>query len=182
MLSLSSYSGVLFVYFAVNNVPFLAVPFFDRSEIWWLLFKYSALIAGIILLSRAALYCTFKAFRKGDTLKSIEIRPLEGVAIPTYIGLFVIALEISNHEKFEMIGLLVALFLLWRLIERIFYFNPLWLLFGYRFYEVKTVRSNTITLITKRQNLKGVIELDQLREINKYTYIEEDIHDSSGKM
>ncbi len=180
LLSLSSYSGVLFVYWAINDIPFMQQPAIIKESQYAVLSKYAVMLLALLLLSRAALWLAIHVFKPGDTLKSAEIRPIEGVAIPTYIGLFVIALELSDADTYQATGLLVALFLLWRLFERIFYFNPIWLLFGYRFYEVKTQRSNTITLITKRSNLKGIIDLDQLREINKYTYLEEKVNDSSS--
>jgi len=88
--------------------------------------------------------------------------------------MFVIALEISSGLEVEKsIAVLVLLFILWGLFERVFYFNPVWLLFGYRFYEARSEAGNTFTVISRRRNLKGAQAFKNLRKINEYTFMEQ---------
>lgn len=113
-------------------------------------------------------------FKSGETLDASELKPIESTAMPVYIGLFVIALGLGTDKLGQAFIVLSVLLVLWGLFERVFYFNPIWLFFGYRFYEVRTKHDNTFTLVTRRADLKGAMEFQDLRRINNYTYLEEE--------
>lgn len=176
LMSLSSFSGVIYFYIvARQDVPFVSANtdiLFDDPTINFAV-KNGIYAAGFIGMSLLTLALVPKSFKGGETMKAKETRPIESVAVPTYIGMFVIAVEIAGIDN-AVAGyiILVALFLFWRRIERIFYFNPVWLIFGYRFYEVKTEDGNAYTLITKRSRLKGGYEFEELNRINNYTFFE----------
>jgi len=173
LLSISSFSGVLY-FFVLTNLDaqvkemnlFGLMPFdtFIVRQVSYLLVFFSFALLTLILTRR-----TFKA---EDTLRVTEIKPIESVAVPTYIGLFVIAIGLNSVVAPIAAVILIIMFLFWMRLERIFYFNPIWLFFGYRFYEIKSDRENTYTLITKRDRLKGKQSLVGLRRINNYTFLE----------
>lgn len=174
LLSLSSYSGVIY-FFVINrqDIPYISMRLFgvvNQDTFWARNFIYTVLF---VLLAYLTLLVTKKVFRAGDSLIVSEVRPIESVAVPTYIGLFVIALGISNSGDASAVLVLVALFLLWTRLEKIFYFNPIWLFFGYRFYEVKSKDGNVYTLVTKKDKLKGSSKFANLRRINDYTFLED---------
>ncbi len=176
LMSLSSFSGVIYFYIvAKQDVPLVSlnwVALSDEPSVIFIL-KNVAYIIGFISMSLVALTLVIKAFKGGETMIAKETRPIESVAVPTYIGMFVIAVEIAGIDNVTAgYIILIALFLFWRRIEKIFYFNPVWLIFGYRFYEVKTKDGNAYTLITKRDRLKGGHEFTQLNRINNYTFFE----------
>ncbi len=129
-------------------------------------------ILTFTIFAYITLRLTTYIYSNAETLTIQEEKPIESVAVPTYIGLFVIAIGLQELSQGVGYIVLVILFLFWRRLEKIFYFNPIWLFFGYRFYEVKSGKNNTYTLITKRSKLKGSYSLSKLRRLNDYTYLE----------
>lgn len=180
ILSLSSFFGVILFYLLVApSVQFSLVnwqvidgtkPFAWCENYWlWTL----AVGALFISLSRLSLMAAERvAWLKHDTLQAAAIRPIEATAIPTYIGLFVISLELGDNPPAQALAVLAVLFVLWCWFERVFYFNPMWLLFGYRFYEAEDKAGNSFTVISRRRNLKGAQSLTNLKRINDYTFLE----------
>ena len=173
LLSISSFSGVLYFYVVTN----LDDEILKWSPFGWSIFslfwiRQIAYVAFFALFALATLMITKRIFKSGDKLEVIEIKPIESVAVPTYISLFVIALGLSTIETSLSLVILTILFLFWTRLEKIFYFNPIWLFFGYRFYEIKSSNENTYTLITKRDRLKGKQRLSDLRRLNNYTFLE----------
>lgn len=172
LLTLSSFSGVILFFLLVKQdidvLPFVDVP--DLLSHYWI--RGVGLVLCFVLLSGVSLKFAISFIKSSETLESAEIKPIENIAMPTYIGLFVIALEIGDNKIEESIAVLAVLLVLWGFFERVFYFNPVWLLFGYRFYEVKTVNHNSFTLITKRQDIKESVKLTNVKRINEYTFLE----------
>ena len=80
----------------------------------------------------------------------------------------------SGFNMVDAVGVvtMLLLFIFWRKIERILYFNPIWLLLKFRFYEIKAEDGGTYTLITRRQDMKNTQYIDSLLRINNYTYME----------
>lgn len=173
LLSVSSFSGVLY-FFVVTNFDDEVRTFspygIELLSIFWLRHLLYVLFFGIFAL--ITLMVTKRTFSPGETLQAVELKPIESVAVPTYIGLFVIALGLSSMPAGTACIIILILFLFWTRLEKIFYFNPIWLFFGYRFYEVKSGRDNTYTLITKKDRLKGKQNFANLRRLNNYTYLE----------
>lgn len=173
LFSLSSFSGIL-VFLAISKKIKLSdlsfIPNID-SRI------NSAWNCGLILLI-AFLFALFVLWLcenylpKIDTLKVSEIKPVEGVFLPVYIGLFVIALELGDSLTTETTFLVLFLFILWIYFESVSYFNPFFLFFRYRFYEVKSENNISFVLITKQKDLKKITTLESLIRINNFTFME----------
>lgn len=176
LLTLSSFSGVIYFFFVINqfDIPYIGLPSFLKGNTLGFITKNACAVVLLVLFSYLSLQLARRVFRSGETLDASELKPIESTAMPTYIGLFVIALGLGADKLGEAFIVLTVLLVLWGLFERVFYFNPLWLFFGYRFYEVHTRHDNTVTLVTKRTDLKGAMEFQNLRRINNYTYLEED--------
>lgn len=176
VLSISSFSGVLFFFVVTKqDIPLLSLPTLPISGIGLFLAKNAIYAVTFLFLAYLTLILSGHVFRGGETLKVVEIKPIESVAVPTYIGMFVISIGLAQSEATPGLvsaTILFALFIFWRKIEKIFYFNPIWLIFGYRFYEVRTEKGNTYTFITKRDRLKGSDNFGGLNRINNYTYFE----------
>ena len=172
MMTISAFFGVI-VFWLISSQALESM--YDTLpavlQDFWL--GVAAIVAVFAVLSWLSLRLARKTFPDGNSLKADEIKPIENIAMPTYIGMFVIALEIGGSLDLQRSSaVLILLLILWWLFERVFYFNPVWLLFGYRFYEAKTVNGNTFTVISKQKNLKGNCDFDNLRKINEYTYLE----------
>lgn len=100
----------------------------------------------------------------------IEIELANNNFLPTYLGYFFVSLGIENIPTLIVVFGIIYVF---TALSQTLYFNPIFLLFGYHFYFIKTSRNVKIFLITK-QKLKtpGEDSFDNLRRINNYTFIE----------
>jgi hypothetical protein len=174
VLTLSSFSGVLYFYFVINqfNIPYLKMPAALNQTTSGFTVKNLLAVIVLLLFSYLSLLLAKAVFRPGETLNIKEVKSIEAAAMPTYIGLFVIALGLGEDKIREGLTILAVLFVLWGLFERVFYFNPIWLFFGYRFYEIRTQQDNTFTLVARKSSLKGEMQLTNLRRINNYTFLE----------
>jgi len=173
LLSLSSFSGVLYFYIVGRqDIPFVSLHQLHINDGHTFLIRNLAYLIIFGIFAYITLIFTRLAFQTGETLVVDEEKPIESVAVPTYIGLFVIALSLGSMSQETSLVVLIILFAFWTRLEKIFYFNPIWLFFGYRFYEVKSASKNTYTLVTKRDRLKGKHDFDKLRRINNYTFLE----------
>lgn len=107
-----------------------------------------------------------------DKAQVVAITPIENNLTPTYIGLFVIALSINMLNVGASLVILLLLFVWWTLFERTSYFNPLWLILGWHFYEITCDTGITVFLITKQKDCKQPSNITNLRRINNYTFME----------
>lgn len=142
-------------------------------------------IFGIYGIAYISAYLAKRYFSNTGSFTIAEIKPLESVAVPTYIGLFVVSMGVASVDfdgrvvlpglnMVDAVGIVTMslLFIFWRKIERILYFNPIWLLLKFRFYEIKAEDGGTYTLITQREDMKNTRYMDSLLRINNYTYME----------
>lgn len=190
LFSLSSFTGIL-IFFLVNKDTH--IPIFDfgfDENILWLKYLIIFIIAFlyaylVLFFSRYFLWNSdtlelLKEIKKNDGTKKVirwEIKPAEWIFLPVYIWLFVVALELWNPFSLEIWILVFFLFTLWFFFEGVSYFNPFFLFFWYRFYELKDVNNISYMLITRRKDLKEVINLDKLTRINNFTYLEYKMYD-----
>ncbi len=174
LLTLSSFLGVIYFFLIVTpfDVPYASLPPSFQANWEGYVAKIVFLTVIFVIFSWVTLKIASSVFKSGDTLDVREIKPIESTAMPTYIGLFVIALGLKDDKIAQSFVVLAVLLILWGYFERVFYFNPIWILFGFRFYEAKTAQENTFTLITKRQDLKQSQQFNGLRRINEYTFLE----------
>ena len=92
--------------------------------------------------------------------------------LPSYLGYFFVALSVGNWETlFFVYGVLFA----FTFLSQALYFNPLFLLFGFEFYNVKTINGASIFLISRQKyKTPGEVSMEVAYRINNYTYIEKD--------
>jgi len=86
------------------------------------------------------------------------------------LGYFFVALSINNCETLWFVyGVLFVL----TYLSQALYFNPLFLLFSYEFYNIKTKNGTAIFLISKERYKKpDDIQIPLAYRINNYTFIE----------
>jgi len=99
-----------------------------------------------------------------------EIELANNNFLPTYLGYFFVSLGISDTPTLIVVFLMIYVF---TYLSQTLYFNPIFLIFGYHFYFIKTINNVKIFLIT-RKNLKTPKEdnFENLRRINNYTFID----------
>ena len=123
------------------------ISIFDASVSLTLLFLILLLLAFVITV-------IIKIWSPRDVSQVTAIRPIENNLTPTYIGLFVIALSINTLNFGASLVILLLLFIWWTLFEKMSYFNPLWLILGWHFYEITCSTGSTVFLVTKRKDYK----------------------------
>lgn len=107
-----------------------------------------------------------------DTFESGEILSIEyanNSFLPSYLGYFFVALSINNLETLFFIYIILFIF---TFLSQALYFNPLFLIFRFNFYNVTNRNGVSFFLISRRSFRKpGQVALTASR-INNYTYIE----------
>lgn len=125
------------------------------------------LLIGLMLLIIIPLLILY--IKKGnETIKINTVEPSEFKYVFTYLSMFVIALSIKTYEVFIIIGIII-MFLLFRI--RYIYFNPILLLLGYRFYDIKTSNSKIILYICKESNLYESPDISGAYRLNNDVFI-----------
>jgi hypothetical protein len=90
--------------------------------------------------------------------------------LPSYLGYFFVALSVSDLQTLYFVyGILFA----FTFMSQALYFNPIFLLFGYEFYNVRTKGGTSIFLISRERYKKPEdVSISAARRINDYTFIE----------
>ena len=125
------------------------------------------LLTGLsILLSRGL---GKDAFTKGQ-VASIEYA--NNAFLPSYLGYFFVALSIPDLKTLMFVYVILFVF---TYFSQALYFNPLFLIFGYKFYNVTTAEGAVIFLISKKNfRVPAEIDIPDARRINGYTFLEKD--------
>jgi len=106
-------------------------------------------------------------FKKGS-VESIE--HANNSFLPSYLGYFFVALSISGWEALWFVYVILLVF---TFLSQALYFNPLFLVFGYEFYNIKTKNGTAIFLISRHKYKKpDEIDIAVAHRINDYTFIE----------
>ncbi len=108
-----------------------------------------------------------------DTLNKSSVSEIElanNNFLPTYLGYFFISLGVNDIPTLIVVFSIIYVF---TYLSQTLYFNPIFLIFRYHFYFIKTATNVKIFLITKRQiKVPGEDGFENLRRINNYTFID----------
>lgn len=108
-----------------------------------------------------------------DDFKPQEISSIEHANnsfLPSYLGYFFVALSVGNWETLWFVYGVLFLF---TFLSQALYFNPLFLLFGFEFYNVTTKNGTAIFLISKNKYKRPCeVDVHMASRINNYTFIE----------
>lgn len=130
-----------------------------------LYFSIPVLFTGLSILLSSKLGCD--QFKKGE-VDSIE--HANNSFLPSYLGYFFVALSINNNETLIFVYGVLFIF---TFLSQALYFNPLFLLFGFEFYNIKTNNGTAIFLISKfKYKRPDEIDIAKAYRINNYTFIE----------
>lgn len=106
-------------------------------------------------------------FKVGECL---NIEYANNSFLPSYLGYFFVALSVGNCETLIFVYLLLFIF---TFLSQALYFNPLFLIFGFEFYNITTRNGTTIFLISRSKYKKtNEVMIPLVFRINDYTYIE----------
>lgn len=159
-------TSLLIVIYQIKD-PFL-LPYLEgilRYAFNMLLLSVPVALTGLsIWLSR---WLGKDSFKKGQ-VTSIEYA--NNAFLPSYLGYFFVALSVPNIETLVFVYGILYVF---TFFSQALYFNPLFLLFGFKFYNITTAKGTVIFLISgKEYRTPSEIEIDQARRINGYTFLE----------
>jgi len=130
-----------------------------------LYFAVPVLLTGLSILLSSKLGC--------DEFKQGEIQGIEHANnsfLPSYLGYFFVALSINNTETLFFV---YAVLFAFTFLSQALYFNPLFLLYGFEFYNIKTSNGTSIFLISRHKYKKPCeIKIAKAHRINNYTFIE----------
>ena len=133
-------------------------------------------VIGIILLIisvfLSVLSIILSKFLSVDSLENCqEISLSDGEFLPTYLGYFFVSLSISDKKTMIYVYMIVFVFTYFSQTQ---YFNPIFLIFGYHYYNVSTERGTKVFIIKRGKVIrnKQEMKLNNLRRINDTTYIE----------
>lgn len=170
LLTFNATSLLLIVFFA-NNDGKLKINYeeYDFECSYWALSFF--LITIPIISSKISLlllkYLGSDKFKKGDV---VEVQYANNSFLPSYLGYFFVALSITSINSLIFVYIVLFVF---TYKSQALYFNPIFLLFGFNFYNIKDKFGKTVFLITK-DKIKSPSEYfcDKSYRINDFTFIE----------
>ncbi len=101
-----------------------------------------------------------------------SIEEANNAFLSSYLGYFFVALSVNSVETMIFVYLIVFIF---TYFSQTLYFNPLFLLLGYKFYYMTTVNNVKLFIISKKEiNSTSGLTFPKLRRINNTTFIDEE--------
>lgn len=163
-LALNSTILLLVIYLIKEHIT-LPISFFRCEHISYLIY-----ILMVFLFSRMCLWST--CFLSAEIIEGgiVEIESANNSYLPSYLGYFFVALGINDWATWIWTFLILFIF---TINSQTCFFNPMFLLFGYKFYYVTMENGMKVFVITK-QNIRTVknLKFNQIVRINDYTYID----------
>jgi hypothetical protein len=106
-------------------------------------------------------------FSAGDV---VEIAHANNSFLPSYLGYFFVALSVPN---WDVLIVVYGMLFIFTFSSQALYFNPLFLLYRFEFYNVTTRNGASVFLISrKRYKLPADVVIQVAHRINDYTFIE----------
>lgn len=133
----------------------------------------SYLTYALIPVALTGVSILLSSFLGRDDFKLGSVKSIEHANnsfLPSYLGYFFVALSIPDAQTLAFVYSILFIF---TLLSQALYFNPLFLLFGYEFYNVTTASGVTLFLISREKyKVPANITIESVRRINDYTFIE----------
>lgn len=101
-----------------------------------------------------------------------DISDLNSSYLAAYLGYFFISLSINDYVTL----VIIYFFLLYIAYKTIYqYYNPIFVLLGYKFYSIKTEKNIVVMVITKRYiRSNNTLKFNHLRRIHDGCYFDEE--------
>lgn len=160
LLTFNSTSWVIVLYGVKQGWSLWNIP----SWLFSLMLLAVPIITSILSLALAN-------FFESDNMSSCnEVEYANSSFIPTYLGYFFVGLSLENITHLLIVYFIIFIF---TQLSQTEYFNPIYLLFGYKFYHIKSAKGTKLFIITKRTIRNANQEsFENLKRINETTFIE----------
>lgn len=172
LLTFNATSLLVIVYLVQNGCTI--DPFFIMDDYLVIVPNYISYLIYIlipILLTGLSIFLSSKLgkdeFKKGDV---VSIEHANNSFLPSYLGYFFVALSIGG---WEVLVFVYGILFVFTFLSQALYFNPLFLFFGFEFYNIKTKSGAAIFLISRHKyKTPEEVEIPGANRINNYTFIE----------
>ncbi|KRW42323.1 hypothetical protein AO727_00685 [Acinetobacter baumannii] len=141
---------------------------------------YVLYLIFLLLLSLLSINFSFKYLDQGviERSKIEEFEQANDFYLPIYLGYAFVAISLPTLKSFLLFFVLMLIVLA---RTRFFYFNPIFLVLGYKFYFIKQIDDSKVLVISKKE-IKTIDELFEdsngdtrsyiaLTKVNEYTFL-----------
>ncbi len=170
------------IFLAFNSTSFLLVVFWIKSKTTMNFTPLclvnvpnyvSYILYILITLVLTYLSLLLSKYLSDDEILSGDITSVgyaNDAFLPSYLGYFFVALDVPDFETFYFIYPIILAF---TFLSQTLYFNPVFLIFGYHFYNFTTVNNVRLFVIT-RKKVKDpkTLNFKELKRINDHTFID----------
>lgn len=165
-------TSLLVIFFCVQNG--YPIGYFYPNFLTLCIPDYVSYIAyAFVPIFLTGISLILSSFLGKDEFKAGEVVGIEyanNSFLPSYLGYFFVALSISGWPALAFVYGMLFVF---TFLSQALYFNPIFLIFGYEFYNVKTKSGATLFLISREKYKKpSAVEVRSAYRINNYTFIE----------
>lgn len=160
LLTFCSTSWVIVIFGLCNDWSIFSFP-------TWL---SSILLLGLTIILSAISMCLLRFYDSDNLFQCSEVEDAMSSFLPTYLGYFFIGLSL---EKLEHLFFIYGLIFVFSFLSQHQYYNPILLLFGYRFYNITTIDGTKLFIITERELRKAKdVSFTNLKRLNNTTFFE----------
>jgi hypothetical protein len=149
--------------------------YFVKEKIWIKIFGiYTVILYALIPLCLAFICILLSHLLSNDCMNGdiLGIELANDAYLPSYLGYFFVALSIPTNDILTLLFVFSILFL-FVFCSQALYYNPLFLILGYKFYYVTNSKSMKIFIISKRElRICDSFTFNKLKRINNYTFID----------
>ncbi len=133
-------------------------------------FSYVIYLVGIVIFTGICLMIS--RLLPDETISGgiKEVEMADGSYLPSFLGYFFVALSVSDDKTLIAMAVIIFIFTYY---SQTLYFNPLFLLFGYRFYYI-TMNNGMKLFVLSKKTIKSIegLRFNSLKRINDYTFID----------
>ena len=153
-----------------NSISFFGIVYAVKTHLWIPGMRIYTMLIYILFLILFSLLCLKLTNYLGkdsiEKVDNIEIGAESYMAV--YLGYFFVATGLPDNDRIVFLFVFI-------LLSQTQYFNPMFLLLGYKFYGLTREDGVKIFIISKRKiySTAGVSFMD-LRRINDFTYIDKE--------
>lgn len=160
-------TSLLIVIYQVKS-PFL---FCGLTGPWTYLASVGLVLIPVALTRVSIWLCNGLGRDKFETGSIRSIEYANNAFLPSYLGYFFVALSVPNLGTLVFVYFILFLF---TFFSQALYFNPLFLLFGYKFYNARTMSGTSIFLISKQNfRVPADANIESACRINSFTFLEQ---------
>lgn len=158
-----------------NSIILLLMVYFVKEKIWInSIGSMSAILYALIPICLAFICLKLSRFLSDDLIDTevLGVELANDVYLPSYLGYFFVALSIPTKDNLTLLFVFSILFL-FVFCSQALYYNPLFLILGYKFYYVTNSKNMKIFIISKHEmQICDNISFSKLKRINDYTFID----------